>query len=163
MFPSGHKGNIPRAPGILHVDRPSCGHQSHARNRSRPWRGHRIAWIASPPVLHERRRDTVSYDWHGKSLQGERRSRRRRARATEGSSQDGAVAALVRDSDREKVARAVREKNSSFEGAEEDKLCVICISRPLVPVEVTVPHMSTKQSQIIIKISCSFDFKFNSF
>ena len=89
MFPSGHKGNIPPAPGIPHVDRPSCGHQSHARNRSRPWRGHRIVWIATPSVLHERRRDTASYDWHGKYLQGERRSRRRRARATAGSSQDG--------------------------------------------------------------------------
>ena len=49
-----------------------------------------------------------------------------------------AVAALARRAHRERLARAVREKGKDkVEGAEEDKLCVICQARPVDPVEVS--------------------------
>ena len=50
-----------------------------------------------------------------------------------------AVAALARHATRERLARAVREKGKEkVEGAEEDDLCVICLSKPVDPVEVSV-------------------------
>ena len=50
-----------------------------------------------------------------------------------------AVAALARRATRERLARAVREKGKDkVEGAEEDTLCVICLSKPVDPVEVNV-------------------------
>ena len=52
-----------------------------------------------------------------------------------------AVAALARHATRERLARAVREKDrNSVEGAEEDDLCVICQASPVDPVEVSVPN-----------------------
>ena len=48
-----------------------------------------------------------------------------------------AVAALARRANRERLARAVREKGrDNVEGAEEDDLCVICLAEPVDPVEV---------------------------
>ena len=49
-----------------------------------------------------------------------------------------AVAALARRANRERLARAVREKGTrdNVEGAEKDDLCVICQSKPKDPVEV---------------------------
>ena len=50
-----------------------------------------------------------------------------------------AVAALAQRATRERLARAVREKGKDkVEGAEEDDLCVICLSKPVDPVEVRV-------------------------
>ena len=50
-----------------------------------------------------------------------------------------AVAALAQRATRERLARAVREKGKDkVEGAEEDDLCVICLSKPVDPVEVSV-------------------------
>ena len=50
-----------------------------------------------------------------------------------------AVAALARRATRERLARAVREKGKDkVEGAEEDTLCVICLSKPVDPVEVSL-------------------------
>ena len=49
-----------------------------------------------------------------------------------------AVAALARRAHRERLARAVREKGKDkVEGAEEDELCVICLDKPVDPVEVS--------------------------
>ena len=49
-----------------------------------------------------------------------------------------AVAALARRAHRERLARAVREKGKDkVKGAEEDELCVICLSKPVDPVEVS--------------------------
>ena len=48
-----------------------------------------------------------------------------------------AVAALARRATRERLARAVREKGkANVKGAEEDDLCVICLAKPVDPVEV---------------------------
>ena len=50
-----------------------------------------------------------------------------------------AVAALAQRATRERLARAVREKGKDkVAGAEEDDLCVICLSKPVDPVEVSV-------------------------
>ena len=50
-----------------------------------------------------------------------------------------AVAALARRATRERLARAVREKGKGkVEGAEEDGLCVICLAKPVDPVEVNL-------------------------
>ena len=50
-----------------------------------------------------------------------------------------AVAALARRAHRERLARAVREKGKDkVKGAEEDELCVICLSKPVDPVEVSL-------------------------
>ena len=50
-----------------------------------------------------------------------------------------AVAALARRATRERLARAVREKGKDkVAGAEEDDLCVICLAKPVDPVEVCV-------------------------
>ena len=47
------------------------------------------------------------------------------------------VAALAVRATRERLARAVREKGKGkVEGAEEDDLCVICLAKPVDPVEV---------------------------
>ena len=47
------------------------------------------------------------------------------------------VAAKARQAKRVRVARAVREfGKDKVEGGEEDALCVICISKPVDPVEV---------------------------
>ena len=55
-----------------------------------------------------------------------------------------AVAALAQRATRERLARAVREKGrDKVAGAEEDDLCVICLSKPVDPVEVSV-WMGTK-------------------
>ena len=49
-----------------------------------------------------------------------------------------AVAALARRAHRERLARAVREKGKDkVEGAADDDLCVICLSKPVDPVEVS--------------------------
>ena len=49
-----------------------------------------------------------------------------------------AVAALARRAHRERLARAVRERGKDkVEGAEEDELCVICLDKPVDPVEVS--------------------------
>ena len=49
-----------------------------------------------------------------------------------------AVAALARRATRERLARAVREKGGKqVKGAEEDGLCVICLAKPVDPVEVS--------------------------
>ena len=49
-----------------------------------------------------------------------------------------AVAALARRATRERLARAVRAKGKdNVEGAEEDELCVICLDKPVDPVEVS--------------------------
>ena len=48
-----------------------------------------------------------------------------------------AVAALARHAQRQRVARAVREKGSVDQSTkEEDRLCVICQQKPVDPVEV---------------------------
>ena len=48
-----------------------------------------------------------------------------------------AVAALAHRAHRQRVARAVREKDNVEEGVkQEDKLCVICQNRPKAPVQV---------------------------
>ena len=48
-----------------------------------------------------------------------------------------AVAALAHRAHRQRVARAVREKDNVEEGVkQEDKLCVICQDRPTAPVQV---------------------------
>ena len=50
-----------------------------------------------------------------------------------------AVAALARRAHRERLARAVCEKGKdNVEGAEEDDLCVICQTKPVDPVEVSL-------------------------
>ena len=50
-----------------------------------------------------------------------------------------AVAALARHATRERLARAVREKDrNTVEGAEDDDLCVICQTTPVDPVQVSV-------------------------
>ena len=47
------------------------------------------------------------------------------------------VAALAHRAHRQRVARAVREKDNVEEGVkEEDRLCVICQDRPTAPVQV---------------------------
>ena len=52
-----------------------------------------------------------------------------------------AVAALAHRATRERLARAVREKGKkNVKGAEEDELCVICLSKPVDPVEVSRYH-----------------------
>ena len=49
-----------------------------------------------------------------------------------------AVAAKADDARRQRLARAVREKGKDkVKGAEEDDLCVICLSKPVDPVEVS--------------------------
>ena len=49
-----------------------------------------------------------------------------------------AVAALAQRATRERLARAVREKGKkNVKGAEEDELCVICLDKPVDPVEVS--------------------------
>ena len=48
------------------------------------------------------------------------------------------VAALANHAHRQRVARAVREKDNVEEDTkEEDKLCVICQDRPVHPVQVS--------------------------
>ena len=48
------------------------------------------------------------------------------------------MAALARRATRERLARTVREKGKEkVEGAEEDELCVICLDKPVDPVEVS--------------------------
>ena len=48
-----------------------------------------------------------------------------------------AVAAQAEAANRERLARAVREKGrDNVEGAEEDDVCVICQAKPVDPVEV---------------------------
>ena len=48
-----------------------------------------------------------------------------------------AVAAKADDARRERLARAVREKDKDkVEGGEDDALCVICLGPPVDPVEV---------------------------
>ena len=49
------------------------------------------------------------------------------------------VAALANHAHRQRVARAVREKDNVEEDTkEEDKLCVICQDRPVHPVQVSL-------------------------
>ena len=49
-----------------------------------------------------------------------------------------AVAALAHRATRERLARAVREKGKkNVKGAEKDELCVICLEKPVDPVEVS--------------------------
>lgn len=48
-----------------------------------------------------------------------------------------ATAALARQANRERLARAVREKQDNIQNAEADKNCVICLGEPLNPVEVS--------------------------
>ena len=73
----GRRGSTPPTPGTLHIDMPNCGHRCHARSRNRPWRGPGIVWTPDPFARRGRRRGIVPCDWRGKSLQGERRSRRK--------------------------------------------------------------------------------------
>ena len=49
-----------------------------------------------------------------------------------------AVAALAQRATRERLARAVRAKGKkNVKGAKADELCVICLSKPVDPVEVS--------------------------
>ena len=48
------------------------------------------------------------------------------------------MAALARRAHRERLARAVRERGKDkVQGAQEDELCVICLDKPVDPVEVS--------------------------
>ena len=56
-----------------------------------------------------------------------------------------AVAAQAEAANRERLARAVREKGKdNVEGAEEDEVCVICLGEPVNPVRLPCGHKYCK-------------------
>ena len=67
-----------------------------------------------------------------------------------------AVAALAQRATRERLARAVREKGKkNVKGAEKDELCVICLSKPVDPVEVSFGDEKMSLYQGILLNECS--------
>ena len=59
------------------------------------------------------------------------------------------MAALARRAIRERLARTIWEKGKAkVEGAEKDKLCVICQAKPVDPVEVS------QVNQLVSKTFC---------